>query len=1025
MNKEEQIFVKRIDRFHKRIARRILGESVPFEAEYAWSKNPVPVSERTRGPFKPIREGDVWGQAWESAWFHLKARVPESWAGKTVVAHLDFTGEGLVVQPDGQLLQGITSGSIFDEEFSRDVVRLFDPAKGGETAELWVETSSNSLFGVFLDPDPDPGDPGRFGHFESKVKHMRLRLFDKELWHLWLDLRVLIGLIKKLPEKGVRRLRLIRCANEAIDAFGDDPRNAAKSRAVLQKEMGKSAAPSDLSATAIGHAHIDTAWLWPIRETIRKCARTFSSQVRLMQTYPDYVFGASQPQQYEFIKKHYPDLYQKIKELVAQGRWEPLGGMWVEADCNIPNGESLVRQFVYGKNFFRDEFGVDVKNLWLPDVFGYSAALPQILKKSGIDYFLTQKMSWNQVNDFPFHTFRWRGIDGTEVLAHFPPENNYNSQLTPEYIVFGRDNFKERDFLEEFLSLFGVGDGGGGPKEENLEFGIRMADLEGAPRIRFGRAADFFERLRAYEKDLPVWVGELYLEAHRGTLTTHALVKKMNRTLEQKLREVEFLWALLPLQDYPKETLDNVWKNLLLNQFHDIIPGSSIHEVYETVHAEYRDMLKICETLAEKAAARLFEPDKNALTLFNSLSVTFEGTVELPSGWQGAKDASGQALPVQKEEDKMVALVSVPPQSFVTLEKADAKIAEVASDKEPLVLENRRVRYEFSPEGQLMRGWDKEAQREIGVEGHPGNRLTLYDDYPNNFDAWEIEIFYEETPLESPRNVKAERLASGPVRQGLHFQMEIGNSTLEQRVYLTKGSKRLDFKTRVDWKEKHRMLRVAFPVAIQTTEAAFDIQYGYVRRSNHRNTSWERARFEAPGQRYADLSESDYGVALLNDCKYGYKVVDNVLDLNLLRAPNNPDPDADQHVHEFTYSLLPHTGDLVHSDVWAEAVRLNQGVARFEGFRHKEVKLPCRVEGDGVSLEVLKKAEKEEALVLRLVETLGRRTRAHLSFLDTNKTLVETNLLEWTEEESFSTAQPVEIELGPFEIKTFKLISSK
>ncbi len=1020
LKKEEEIFVKRIDRFHKRIAKQILGDSIPFEAEYAWSKDPVPVAERAKGKFKSIREGDVWGQAWESAWFHLKAQVPKSWAGKTVVAHLDFTGEGLVVLPDGSLLQGITSGSVFDEEFSRDVVRLFDPAEGGEDVELWVETASNSLFGVFLDPDPAPGDPKRFGHFESTVKHMRLCVFQKELWHLWLDLRVLLGLVKKLPEKGVRRLRLIRCANEAIDAFGDDPQNAARSREILQKEMGKPAAPSDLSALAIGHAHIDTAWLWPVRETIRKCARTFSSQVRLIQTYPDYVFGASQPQQYAYVKEHYPQLFQKIKALIKAGRWEPLGGMWVEADCNIPNGESLVRQILYGKNFFKDEFGVDVKNLWLPDVFGYSAALPQILKKSGIDFFLTQKMSWNQVNDFPYHTFRWRGIDGTEVLAHFPPENNYNSQLTPEYIVFGRDNFKERDFLDEFMSLFGVGDGGGGPKEENLEFGLRMADLEGAPKIRFGKAADFFERLQKHEKELPVWAGELYLEAHRGTLTTHALVKKMNRKLEQILREVEFLWSLLPLGEYPKNTLETLWKNLLLNQFHDIIPGSSIHQVYETVHREYEKMLETGENLKQQAAERLFETDENALVLFNSLSVPFEGVVPLPTNWEGAQGPSGEEVPVQKDPDGAVVLVFVPPQSFVTLRRAGKNTSFVPPGN-ALILENDRVRYEFSKDGKLVRGWDKEAAREILIPEQPGNVLTLYDDHPNDFDAWEIEIFYETSALENPRNVTVRRWTDGPVRQGLYFEMKIGHSSVQQWVLLGRNSKRLDFRTQVDWREKHRMLRVAFPVAVQTTEATFDIQYGFVRRSNHRNTSWDRARFEVPGQRYADLSEKDYGVALLNDCKYGYKVVDNVLDLNLLRSPNNPDPDADQHVHEFTYSLLPHTGDLVHSDVQADAERLNRGVVVFPGFRQKAVQLPCRVEGEGLSLEVLKRAEKEAALVLRVVETFGGRTAGRLICTPRVKHVVETNLMEWTEGEEIPLNGEEKINFGPFEIKTFKV----
>ena len=458
------VYRERIRKFHQRLGRRILGEWIPFQASFHWSKDAVPFDERLKGEFKPIREGDVWGEAWESAWFHLTASVPNEWQGEKVVAQLDFTGEGLVLDAKGMPLQGISKGSVFDKEFSRDLVHVLDRSRGGESIELWVETAGNDLFGLYMDLDPEPDDPNRFGHYECRVNRMRLCVFHEEVWKLWLDLEILLGLVKRLPEKSVRVARLIRCANEAIDAFADDVRNASESRKILQKELSKPAAASELSVLAVGHAHIDTAWLWPVEESVRKCARTFASQVRLLEKYPSYVFGASQPQHYLFVKEIFPNLYEKIRHFVKQGRWEPQGGMWVEADCNLISGESMIRQILHGKNFFMDEFGVDVRNLWLPDVFGYSASMPQILRKSGIDFFLTQKLSWSQVNDFPHHTFRWRGIDGSEVITHFPPEDTYNSMLNTEYLIPGRDNFKEKAFLDEFISLFGVGDGGGGPK---------------------------------------------------------------------------------------------------------------------------------------------------------------------------------------------------------------------------------------------------------------------------------------------------------------------------------------------------------------------------------------------------------------------------------------------------------------------------------------------------------------------------------------------------------------------------------
>ncbi|MFZ5979956.1 MAG: alpha-mannosidase [Candidatus Zixiibacteriota bacterium] len=1013
-DRETKFYITTIERFTARLTEKVIAETVPFKARYAHSLEPVAYENRLKLQYEDIREGDRWGAAWESAWFRIESNVPSKWTGKKVVARLDFSGEGLVFDRTGRILQGITNGSVFKSDFSRDIVPLFEQCEGEEVVELWVETAANGLFGVFTEPDPDENSPLRYGRYDARVETMRLGVFDSRAWHLWLDLRIVLGFIKTLPEKSIRRSRLIKCAVRALEE-----KDYGRSREILQEELGCPAAPSDLSVTAVGHAHIDTAWLWPVRETVRKCARTFASQLALIEKYPGYVFGASQPQHYVFVKNQYPELYQRIKKAVADGAWEPQGGMWVEADCNLISGESMIRQILHGKNFFRDEFGIDIKNLWLPDVFGYSAALPQILRKSGIEYFLTQKLSWNQFNEFPYHTFKWRGLDGSEVLVHFPPENNYNSMLGTDYLIPAAEHFKEKDFIGEFLSLFGVGDGGGGPKEENIELGRRMADLESAPRVKFGRAADFFERLKKYELRLPVWVGELYLELHRGTYTTQAKVKKANRRLEHKLRELEMLCSCLPFEHYPSDRIDSIWKKVLLNQFHDIIPGSSITKVYETTHAEHKEALAQCEILAGEAARELFETDDNAMILFNSLPYPYRGAVALPEGWPGGS-VNSVALPIQTENDQTIAYVEIEPYSFVTLTKS-GQPAPKAVNINKNVLENDLVRYEFSDNGALIQALDKEAEREISVTGSPGNVFTLYEDRPNDWDAWDIDITYEKHPLEHAKVTELTPLPSGEIRQGLEFKMTIGNSRLEQRVYLTRNSKRLDFHTVVDWHENHKMLRVAFPVDVFAEQAAFDIQYGFLHRNTHRNTSWDMAKFEVAAHRYADLSDRVYGIALLNDCKYGYKVLHNVIDLNILRSPTYPDPDADRGRHELTYSLLPHIGGLIDSDVISNAAVLNQGLMAFKGFRTDKRVLPWRVEGDGLSLEVVKKAEKENCLILRIVETKGRFSRGRLIIDDKQALLVETDLMEWSDGRSFKSSQTLELSLKPFEIMTFKL----
>ncbi|TKJ37913.1 alpha-mannosidase 2c1 [candidate division LCP-89 bacterium B3_LCP] len=1019
---EAKIRITRIPRFIDRIVNQIIKETIPFSADFAWCKTPVPFSDISGLKFQPIKEGDVWGQAWESAWFHLKGKVPDSWKGQKIVARLDFSGEGLVYSGDGRIIHGITNGSVFKEDFARDIVHLLDTCKGGEKVGLWIETAANGLFGLFTEPDPASDSANRYGHFEAKVNSIKLCTFDDAIWALWLDLKVLNELVNNLPEKSVRRARIIRTVNEAIDIYNDSRESVDECREVLKQILDIPATSSDLSVTAIGHAHIDTAWLWPVQETIRKCARTFSNQIALLDKYPDYVFGASQPQHYAFVKQHYPDLYEKIKEYVKQGRWEPQGGMWVEADCNITSGESLIRQILHGKNFFKDEFGVNVDNCWLPDVFGFSASLPQILRKSGIDFFLTQKLSWNQVNEFPHHTFKWRGIDGSEVIAHFPPENNYNSQLGPDFLVPAQERFKEKGFLDEFLSLFGVGDGGGGPKAENIEMGLRQHNIEGSPKVNFGKADVFFHRLEEYKDGLETWVGELYFELHRGTLTSQTRTKTANRQLESRLRAVEFLWSCLSLDEYPADQLDAIWKKVLINQFHDILPGSSITKVYAVTKKEQREALRHCDTLLDKAAERLFDTDSDSLVLFNCLHNEWSGVVSLPPDWKDClvRDDSGNHIPVQLEDEKLLALVSIPPYGFRTLTKYEGQSID-SQIQHDLVLENDLVQYEFDSDGKLIKAYDKRSEREILAAGKAGNVLTLYDDHPNDWDAWDIACFYEKHIIDRAKSVEVCKHTRGDVCQVLQFTMKIGQSNIMQKIVLPANSCRLDFRTKVDWNEKHKMLRVAFPVNIRAEQASFDIQYGYVKRNTHRNTSWDQAKFEVAAHRYADLSDNNYGVALLNDCKYGYKVHDNIIDLNLLRAPTYPDPDADQGSHEFTYSLLPHDGDLIHADVIQQAAQLNHPLIIFSGYKAKSTTAPWKLEGDGLSLEAVKKAEKEDCLILRIVETKGCHSSGKLSVADKQAMLVETSLMEWEDDEVITCDKTVELNLKPFEIRTYKV----
>ena len=1066
-----------------RLVREIPAERVPLAAEGAVTREPVPFSDRLKLAYRPIAKGARWGGAFDCAWFHVTGTVPKAWKGACVTLNLDFGGESCVFDAKGCPLVGLTNGCAFLDGYRKDHFHWLPKAKGGEKVDFWVEAGANDMFGVRRLADPAAeGVPLKelHGTYSASVAQLSVCRFDRDKWLLKLDLDVILSLLRALPEKSARRIQVTRAASRALDLLPPERGGAAAVREALAKTVwGVGPDPAATKVTAIGHSHIDVEWLWPLRETVRKVGRTFASQILLMERYPSFRYGSSQAQLYALCKEHYPALYKKVRKAIADGRWEVQGGMWVEADCNIPSGESLVRQCLVGQRFFREEFGVVPRNLWLPDVFGYSGQLPQILKQCGIGFFLTQKLSWNRYNKFPHNSFVWQGIDGSRVVAHFPPEDTYNANLMPEELRKHETNNGEAGIVDVAISLFGMGDGGGGPKEEHVERGLRCAALNGCPPVTFGFAQDAMDRIAAQESDLDVWSGELYFEMHRATYTTQAAQKLANRRAEEALRSAEMLCAaafaaagrksqvasrksqsgpatLRPESfDYPAAELLGLWKSLLLCQFHDIIPGSSIHRVYEESGALVRGVAEKARALAAKAAATMLAKRKGALTLFNPSSTPYRGCISLPAGWVGAKCAGGAlglppsergvarsaggstpcgALPAQRDGDSVLVQVEVPPRSFATLLKCDGGPERAAPARARrsgrVVLENARVRYEIDPKTlRVVRALDKECGRAFITPDKPGNAIALYDDHPSCFDAWDVEEYALDMPVGAPEVLSAEPFA-GPVASGLRASFRIGSSVFRQTIRLADGSKRLDFETATDdWKESHKWLRAAFPVDVSADEARFEIQYGTVARPTHDNTKWQYAQFESCAHRYADLSDPDFGVALLNDCKYGYRAKGSELSISLLRASTEPDPIADRGAHRFTYAILPHAHDLAHTDeVVAAAAELNQGVERFEGLAletpHAEKgvapsALPVEIVGEGIDLAVLKKAEDSDDLVVRLVETRGRRATATLAAPGA-ATAVPT-LANELEETGAPVALPAKLSFRPFEIKTLRL----
>jgi len=892
-------------------ARRPYSHPVDIDAHHVGGE-PIAYEVAVGRRFEPFAVGQEWGPAWDTTWFRVSGRVPPEWSGRAValVVGLGYGGatgfgaEGMVWR-GGEPLQGISP--------NHDEVVVAEPATGGEPFELMIEAAANPQVDSRTDPSP-MYLPDFGGAPLLRLDHCHLAVVDREVEALWEDWSLLCELYDQLPPDEPRAAQILRSLDLAGRAL--DPEDVAGTapavRQMLATALAKRASESAHRYATVGNAHIDTAWLWPLRETERKAARTFSTAVSLMEDYPEYRFAASQAQQLAWIRDRYPSLYERIRKRVASGQFEVVGSMWVEADCNLPSGESLVRQIVHGKRFFAEEFGVDTRSLWLPDVFGYPANLPQILSLAGVRWFLTQKLSWNQVNRFPHHTFWWEGIDGSRILSHFPPADTYVGDMSMAQLFHGVRNFAQKELTDWSMYLFGWGDGGGGPTRHMLERARRLGDLEGAPRVQMTSTNEAFETIEANAPvdDLPVWVGELYLEMHRGTYTTHAEVKRGNRRLELALRDCE-LWSVAarPARDYPAAELDSAWKTLLLHQFHDIIPGSSINWVYRDTAAAYDHLADTTEAIiggalgsvSRRVGAGAAEgPAEAAVLVANPLAfprrevVDIDGAphlVEAPScGWQ---------VQVPRTEPEGVAPVAV------------------GTDW----MSNGMLRVEWDQEGLLRSLVHLRSGREV-LDG-PGNVLQVHDDRPNSYDAWDIDAAAFDAVVELRQADSVEVVESGGLRAAVRVVRTYRHSVIEQLMVLRAGSPFVEFRTTIDWQEPKRLLKTAFPVRVHSPRATYEIQYGHLERTTHANTSWDAARFEVCAHTWADLSEPGFGVALLNDCKYGHDIRGNVMRLSLLRSPTWPDPVADRGRHEFVYAVQPHEGDVVSGGVIAAAHGLN------------------------------------------------------------------------------------------------------
>ncbi len=1012
---------RRIDRWRQEHPHHFYSPVGELELEGFVTREQLLPEEAARRAYAPMPEGTAWGAKWEYAWFRTTVVVPEEVAGERLVLALRPGGESAV------FVDGVAAGAV-DREHTE--ITLAREAVPGTRYEILSETyaghgprvSGGGPVGNGRESVPEPPDK------QAVVGQSTFGVWNEEVYQLYIEVETLYDIREHLDANSLRvdEIDQALCDYTTVVDFELPPdemqstvREARKRLAPLLSKVNGSTVPT---MYAFGHSHIDVAWLWPLEETERKCVRTFGTQLALMDEYPEYRFLQSQPHLYWMVKNKYPDLYERVRQAVARGQWVPEGGMWVEADTNISGGEALVRQFLYGKRFMQDEFGVDCELLWLPDVFGYSGNMPQIMRGAGCKYFATAKIFWayNGGDPFPYNTFTWEGIDGSQVLVHLC--NDYNSRANAGSVIERWTQRVQKSHISSRFFPFGWGDGGGGPTRDHLESLRRLGNLEGAPRVVMPHPLAYFYDEEAKGVPANRYVGELYFQGHRGTLTTQARTKRGNRKSELALREAE-IWlaaanALKGLAS-PKAELDDAWRRVLLNQFHDIIPGSSIHRVYEEAEAAYAEAIATATDLTDRALSAL-TIDDGGVTAFNSLSWPRSALVELPAGACAAASSQGEALVTQQVGNVCVAEVQLPACGWTTVlptsESAPAPADGVVAT--PDLLENEHLRVTLNRFGEITSIWDKDAQRELAAG--PCNSLRLYKDVPTWFDAWDVDSMYELTPVPLEDEARIEVLTQGPLVGMLRVERKLNDSMLHQVITLRRGSRRIDFESAIDWRERHKLLKVNFPVDIHAHEPVHEIQFGHIRRPNHKSRPFDADRFEVANHKWTALEEGARGCAVLNDCKYGVNVDRNSINLTLLRSPLAPDMTADQGTQEVAFSFYAWNGPLVESDLVREAYALNVPVRTAPGSAQTTSLLSLDVAN--VVIDTVKLAEDGSGdLIVRAYEAMRTATECTLNTALDVASAVATDLLERGDQPLSVSDGSVRLAFRPFEIKTIRL----
>uniref|UniRef100_A0A673NDU5 Alpha-mannosidase 2C1 n=1 Tax=Sinocyclocheilus rhinocerous TaxID=307959 RepID=A0A673NDU5_9TELE len=940
---------------------RLFGDTHPLESVSVFlSEKRILYSEAIQQNFQLCKVGDAFGPTWWTCWFKVVLKIPEAWRGKEVHLRWESDGEGMVWR-DQQPLQGLTKEGEKTSYVLTDLHVLISIF----SITLYVELACNGLFGAGKGSMIAAPDPNR----KFTLQKAELVVFNQDVRELLTDFEMLVDIVKILGEGEQRGFQALFTANEMVNLCDPaNPSSFAAARSLAQKFFAQKNGESQHVVHAMGHCHIDSAWLWPYEETIRKCARSWVTVIRLIENNPEFVFTCSQAQQFQWVKSWYPNLFSEIKQFVQKGQFIPVGGTWVEMDGNLPSGESMVRQFLHGQNFFKDEFAHYCKEFWLPDTFGYSAQLPQIMKGCGISRFLTQKISWNLVNTFPHNTFFWEGIDGTQVLTHFPPGNSYEMKGKVEDLINTVKNNKDKGRANHSGFLFGFGDGGGGPTQLMLDRLQRVRDTDCLPKVQMSSPDVLFSQLESDSSLLCTWVGELFLELHNGTYTTQAKIKLGNRHCEALLHDVEVASCLALCKTdsfkYPACKLQELWRLLLLNQFHDVIPGSCIEMVVE-------DALKYYDGKPVLLSAYFLPTiDFRRISLIKVNLIYMAVLNTLP--WERTEVIS---LPAEDAQTRL-ALVKVPSVGV-------AQVTETAEPKDSVsvTMMNGLLKATIDQTGRLMSLLLLQTNRETIFEGCLGNQFTLFDDVPLYWDAWDVMDYHLQTRKPVIEVIEPAKVVRSGTHQGsVSFSLRIsGKSTIRQEIVLDACCPYIKFNTQVDWEESHKFLKVEFPVQVRSPNATYEIQFGHLQRPTHRNTSWDWARFEVWGHKWADLSEHGFGVALLNDSKYGYSIHENIMTLSLLRAPKAPDANADMGHHNFTYALMPHTGPFQDALVIQYAYNLNFPLHVFHGVI-SEPWSAFSVNSPAVILETVKQAEsRENALLIRLYESHGSSVTTTLS----------------------------------------------